>query len=157
MTVTDVLAAHVSFVGRGTNNSRWIEPFDVWLFPPGSTSWWWAGNRTTNNTGWFNLSDVPVGTHDIAIKNCTCLSELVSVTVVEGAGAVADFGTTREGDCDDNDVVNMDDRDLLYMGWGSTTVIQAGYYIDLDRNGILNMDDRDLMYMNWGECGDLLA
>jgi hypothetical protein len=65
-----------------------------------------------------------------------------------------DFGEMREGDCDENDVVNMDDRDLLYMAWGTTNVIQAGYYIDLDRNGVINMDDRDLAYMNWGQQGD---
>jgi len=67
---------------------------------------------------------------------------------------VVDFGTTREGDCDENNVVNMMDRDLLYMGWGTTEVNQAGHYCDLDRNGVLNMMDRDLMYMCWGQHGD---
>jgi hypothetical protein len=158
MRTTSILEAHVSFGGRGTApDDRWIEPFEVWLFNPGTTDVVWEGVRTTNNTGWFNISDVPVGTYDMGIKNCTCLSEVVSVTVIGGAGAVVDFGTTREGDCDGNDVINMDDRDLLYMAWGTTNVIQAGYYIDLDRNGVINMDDRDLMYMNWGACGDLLA
>ena len=157
MRTTSILEAHVSFAGRGTApDDRWIEPFEVWLFNPGTRDVVWEGVRTTNNTGWFNISDVVVGSYDMGIKNCTCLSELVSnVTVTGGVGAVVDFGQIREGDIDGNDVVNMMDRDYLYMGWGSTNVTQGGRYCDLDRNGVLNMMDRDLMYYVWGQHGDL--
>lgn len=157
MSVTSILKAHVNFVGRGTNNSRWVEPFEVWRFNPGTTQVVWQGNRTTNNTGWFNISDVPVGTYDIGIKNWTCLSEVANnVTVSEGVGAVVDFGTTREGDCDNDDWVTGSDRSILYIGWGTSDGMPGwNANCDFDRDGWITGADRSMMYISWGQCGDL--
>jgi len=157
MSVTDVLVAHVSFASRGLpGTDRWIELFEVKLFAPGTTNVVWEGNRTTNNTGWFNLSDVVVGTYDGAIKNCTCLSELKSnVTVDEGAGGVVDFGTTREGDVEESDKVDGFDVSALGMAYGSNP--GDGDWdpnADLDRSGKVDGFDSSLLGMNYGERGD---
>lgn len=156
MSVTDVLEAHVSFVGRGeAPDDRWIELFEVKLFAPGTTNVVWEGNRTTNNTGWFNLSDVVVGTYDIAIKNCTCLSELEPVTVSEGAGGVVDFGTTREGDVQESDKIDGFDVSALGMAYGTNP--GDGNWdpnADLNRSGKVDGFDTSLLGMNYGERGD---
>ncbi|MCK4723729.1 MAG: hypothetical protein KAT75_10510, partial [Dehalococcoidia bacterium] len=69
MSVTDVLKGHVNFDGRGSPpNDKWIEPFEVWLFNSGTADVLWEGVCTTNSTGWFNISDIVVGTYDIGIK-----------------------------------------------------------------------------------------
>ena len=158
MSVTDVLQVHVNFIGRDTNNSRWIEPFDVWLLTPGTSQVVWAGNRTTNSTGWFNISDIVVGTYDIAIKNWTCLSEVASnVTVSEGVGAVADF-TTREGDANNDDYVVMSDLGCILPAW-NTQVGDPEYSVkyDFNRDGYITMSDLGLMLPNWNQHGDLVG
>jgi len=155
------LKGQVNFTGRDTPpNDRWIEPFVVKLFEPGNlTNVLWTGVATTNNTGVFTIDNIPSNTtYDIGIKNCTCLSELeTNITVGVNETTVVDFGTTREGDCNDDDMVNAADRGLLYDGWGTTNVIQDGHLCDLNRDGWLNAKDRGLMYDNWGQCGDLLG
>jgi len=157
---TAALEGTVSFSGRGAASQKWIEPlvtdfFDSTTGTPMTCS---PINGTTNETGVFGVYGVTPGTYNISIKNCTCLSEMeFNVAFTAGTTTNVDFRNSdlREGDCDENDVINMDDRDLLYMAWGTSEVIQAGHYIDLDRNGVINMDDRDLAYMNWGKIGDL--
>jgi len=159
MSVTSILEAHVNFEGRGTPpDDRWIEPFEVWLFNPGTTDVVWEGNRTTNNTGWFNISDIVVGTYDMGIKNWTCLSEVATnVTVSEGVGAVVDFGTTREGDADNSDLINMLDRGALADAW-NTWPGQPLWdpNCDFNRDGIINMLDKGPLALNWGQWGDLV-
>jgi len=157
LVVNATLVGNVSFEGVG-QGPKWVRGLNVTFFDNATQNetGWSPKSATTNSSGWFNVSGLASGTYDIGIKNCTCLSEMVfNVTFNASETRSLDFGEMREGDCDENDVVNMDDRDLLYMAWGTTNVIQAGHYIDLDRNGVINMDDRDLAYMNWGQQGDL--
>jgi len=160
MSETDILEVHVNFVGRGDPpDDKWIEPFEVWLFNPGTTDVVWTGNRTTNNTGWFNISDVVVGTYDIGIKNWTCLSEVATnVTVSEGVGAVVDFGTIREGDADNNDYVMITDLGCLLLAWNAGPGNPAyRWYYDMDRNGYIMITDLGIMLLNWNQHGDLVG
>ncbi len=154
------LEGHVSFTERGTApNSRWIESFTVKGFEVGNlTNVIWAGNATTNNTGVFTISGLTPGTYDIGIKNWTCLSEVnTSVTLTVGNTTAADFGTTREGDSNNDDIITGADRSLLYSGWGKSQG-EAGYDIhyDFNRDGSLTGADRSLMYACWGQHGDLV-
>jgi len=156
MSVTDVLVARVSFAGRAAApDDTWIEQFKVKLFAPGTTSVVWEGNRTTNNTGWFNMSDVVVGVYDMGIKNCTCLSELEPVTVLEGAGGVVDFGITREGDVWETDKV--DGTDFSYLS-GSYNIRagEVGFVAaaDLNRSGKVDGVDFSLLSGNYNDEGE---
>jgi parallel beta-helix repeat protein len=151
------LEGHVSFNGRGTAPcSTWIEPFVVKGFEHGNLSHvLWTGNATTNNTGVFTITGITPSTYDIGIKNSTCLSEVnSSVTLTAGNTTVINFGTTREGDCNGDDWVTLEDRSLLYAGWDTEEVIQGGHYCDLHRDGWLTLEDRSLMYANWDQGGD---
>ena len=154
------LEGHVSFPGRDAAPcSTWIEPFVVKGFESGNLSHLlWTANATTNNTGVFTITGLTAGTYDVGIKNWTCLSELVTnVTLSNGNTTVVDFGTSREGDCNEDDWVQAKDRGLLYNGWGTTNVTQSGYLCDLNRDGMLNAKDRGLMYDSWGHGGDLFG
>jgi len=152
------LEGHVAFTGRGSNNTRWSEPFNVTLFEAGNlTHVLWAGNATTNNTGVFNISGLAPGTYDIGIKNWTCLSEVnTSVMLSAGNTTVVDFGTTREGDADNNDHINILDASSLVGAFGSS---QGGpgwnAHCDFNRDTNVNILDASALASNFGEDGDL--
>ena len=154
------LKGQVNFTGRGdAPNDRWIEPFDVMLFEPGNLSnVLWTGIATTNNTGVFTIDNIPSNTtYDIGIKNWTCLSELVTnVTVIEGAGALVDFGTTREGDVNNNDYIDIDDYIYTVEAFDSTP--SDGNWnelCDFNRNNWVDLDDYILLIAFYDEVGDI--
>jgi len=152
------LEGHVSFIERGTApNSRWIESFTVKGFEVGNlTNVIWAGNATTNNTGVFTISGLTPGTYDIGIKNWTCLSEVnTSVTLTVGNTTAADFGTTREGDIDNNDWIYLSDMSAFSTAWN--TKPGDGPWnaaADLDRNDWVYLGDLSLFCTNWDQKGE---
>ena len=153
------LEGHVNFSGRGVAGSnKWIESFSVTLFEPGNVSnVLWAGSSITNSTGVFTIPGLTPGIYDVSIKNWTCLSKLVTnITLTAGNTTPVDFGETREGDSNNDDIITGADRSLLYSGWGKSQG-EAGYDIhyDFNRDGSLGGADRSLMYTYWGQHGDL--
>ena len=155
------LEGHVSFTGRGTApNDKWIEDFVVKGFEHNNlTQVLWTANAITNNTGVFTIEGVTLGTYDVSIKNWTCLSEVVTgVTLTAGNTTVVDFGTTREGDSNNDDIITGADRSLLYSGWNKSEG-EGGYngHYDFNRDGSLTGADRSLMYAYWAQHGDLVS
>jgi len=152
------LRGNVTFVGRGTApDDRWIEPFNVTLFEPGNLSYvLWTGNATTNDSGVFTINGIDPGTYDIGIKNWTCLSELnTNVTLTAGDTRVVNFGTTREGDIDNNDWVYLDDLSAFCTAY-NTKPGDGGWNAnaDFDRNEWVYLGDLSLFCTNWNQKGD---
>jgi len=149
------LEGNVTFPGRGAApNSKWIENFTVRFFQ--SASEVRSDNVTTNSSGYFNVTGIDPGPYDIKIKGLTSVSELEgNVTLTAGNTTVVDFGTMREGDCNDDNWITGADRNLLYTGWGSHKG-GAGWNPDCDLNADdwLTGADRNLMYTYWGQSGD---
>jgi parallel beta-helix repeat protein len=155
------LEGHVSFNGRGSAPcSTWIEPFVVKGFESGNLSHvLWTTNATTNNTGVFTIEGVTPGTYDIGIKNWTCLSEVNgSVTLTAGETTVVNFGTTREGDCDNNDHINILDASFLASRFGSGEG-DPGWspLCDFNRDTNINILDASALASNFGQGGDLVS
>jgi len=152
------LEGHVTFSGRGTPpNSTWAELFNVTLFEAGNLSnVLWTGNAITNNTGVFTVSGLAPGMYDVSIKNWTCLSELVTnQTLTAGNTTVVDFGTTREGDIDNNDWIYL--GDLLAFSTAWNTKPGDGLWnadADLDRNDWVYFGDLSLFCTNWDQKGE---
>jgi len=152
------LEGHVSFTGRGTAPcSTWIEPFVVKGFEHGNlTHVLWTTNATTNDTGVFNITGLDPGTYDIGIKNWTCVSEVnSSVTLTAGNTTVINFGTTREGDIDNNDWVYLGDLSAFCTAWN--TKPGDGLWnvnADFDRNDWVYLGDLSLFCTNWNQKGD---
>jgi len=151
------LEGHVSFNGRGTApNDKWIEDFTVRFFQ--SDIEVRTDNVTTNSSGYFNITGLDPDTYNVSIKNWTCLSEVVTgVTLTAGNTTVVDFGTTREGDSNNDDWIVLSDRTILYTGWGSQSP-NPGYnaHADFNRDGWLTLADRTIMYTYWAQHGDLV-
>jgi len=156
---TVTLKGCVNFPGRGSPPcGTWVESFNVTLFEPGNfTNVLWTGNAPSSNTGVFTITGIDPSTYDIGIKNWTCLSEMeTGVALITGA-TVVDFGTTREGDSNNDDWIVLADRTILYTGWG-TQQGDAGWnaHCDFNRDGWLTLTDRTLMYTYWGQHGSLV-
>ena len=147
------LEGHVSYLSRGTNNSRWAEPFKVRAFEPGNlNNELWNRTATTNNTGVFTITGLSPGTYDIGIKNWTCLSELVTGVTLNST-TVVDFGTTREGDSNGNDAVTGMDFSLLA---GVFNTAPAGNpNCDFNRDNAVTGMDFSLLNGNFNKVGPL--
>lgn len=158
--VVATLEGHVSFPGRGTPpDNRWIEPFEVKLFEPGNLdNVLWEGAATTNDTGVFTITDLTPGAYDIGIKNWTGLSELeTGVVLPGGGGAYVDFGTTREGDANNDDYVNILDASALNHAFGSSEGDPNwNPHCDFNRDGVINILDASILASNYGQRGDLV-
>jgi len=158
---TGTLQGQVTFAGRGdAPNDKWIEPFVVKLFQPGELSQAiWTGVATTNSTGVFTITDVVAGTYDIGIKNATCLSKVATnVTVGFNETKVVDFGTTREGDANDDDYIDASDYAALSYCWFSQPG-DANWYagVDFNRDGFIDASDYAALSYDWLKKGDLFG
>jgi len=128
----------------------------VRFFEGGNETGWSPMNVTTNASGVFVINGITPGTYDISIKNWTCLSELVTnVTLTAGNATVVDFGTTREGDIDNNDWVYLDDLSAFCIAY-NTKPGDGGWNAnaDFDRNEWVSLGDLSLFCTNWNQKGD---
>jgi len=151
------LVGNVTFESRGSApDAKWSEPFVVKGFEPGNlTNELWSENATTNNTGFFTISGLTPGKYDIGIKNWTCLSEVVTnVTLTAGMTTVVDFGTVKQGDANDDDLVGSGDYSLLSFAYG-TWPGEASWdpNCDFTRDDYIGSGDYSLLsfyYNQWG-------
>jgi len=151
------LEVHVSFAGRGSAPcGTWIEPFVVKFFQNGNETPWSPMNAATNNIGVFAITGIIPGTSDISIKNQTCLSEVeTNVTLTAGNTTVVDFGTTREGDIDDSDYVDMGDYSAFSTAFNTLPGDDKwDANADLDRSGYIDMGDYSMFSTYFNELGD---
>jgi len=152
------LEGHVSFSGRGSNNTGWAELFNVWLFEPGNLSnVLWTGNATTNNTGVFTISGLSAGSYDIGIKNWTCLSKMAyGKDFTAGNITAIDFGLLIESDTDNNDWIRLADFNRILNSIGAEPG-DAGWdpNYDFDRSGKVDLADFNLVLNNFAKKGDL--
>jgi len=152
------LVGNVTFVGRGSaTDARWIEPFVVRAFEPGNLdNVTWNGTATTNTTGVFTITRLIPGTYDIGIKNWTCLSELeTNVTLIGGNTTVVDFGVIREGDANDDDLIDSSDFSLLsfaYNTWPGQPLWDP--YCDFTRDDYVGSTDFSLLSFYYNQWGD---
>jgi hypothetical protein len=155
---TATLEGHVTFTERGSNNTKWAESFNVTLFEAGNLSnVLWTGNATTNNIGVFTVSGLTPATYDIEIKNWTCLSELVTnQTLTAGNTTVVNFGTTREGDANNDDHITILDVSSLASSYDSSEGDPDwNPHCDFNRDGNISILDASALVSNYGQDGDL--
>jgi len=150
------LQGHVTFPTRGTPpNNNWKEPFEVRFFQDGNEMAWSQINVITDASGCFYIPDIPCGTYDVSIKNWICLSELqTGVGLIDNGVTYVDFGTTREGDSNDNDAVTGMDFSILN---GVFNTAPAGNpNCDFNRDKAVTGMDFSLLAGNFGLIGDLV-
>jgi len=112
---------------------------------------------TTDNEGKFSVADVAAGTYDIGVKGSHTLSRLEEDVVIESGTTNVDFGTLLEGDCDNNDMINISDFGILADAFGSLPA--SGNWderADLNNNGQVNISDFGLLADNFGLLGEMV-
>lgn len=112
------------------------------------------GEVTTDQSGQFELDGLTPGDYRLWVKGSHTLTVSQAVTVIAGTNSVS-VGTLREGDTDDNNLVNLTDFSLLATTFGKQTG-DAGYDGRADFNGdeIVNLTDFSLLATNFGQSGD---
>ena len=158
---TGTLKGHVNLCRKQpAGDPTWETPLVVSFFNNSTkvAMGWSPINATTDAYGNFTI-EVVAGKYDIGIKNWTCLSELVTnVTLNVGALTVVDFGTTREGDANNDDRINILDMSAVGGAFGSSEGGESwNANCDFNRDGKVNILDLSIIGGNFGLQGDLLS
>jgi hypothetical protein len=150
------LNGHVDLQGRPTPpDASWITPLTVVLFEQGTSTVVRTEEVTTDNEGNFTVADVETGTYDIGVKCPRSLSELVTgVAFSADTVTPVTFGTLREGDANNDDVITGADYSVLWSYLGQTSG-EALDKCDFNRDGVVSAIDYSLLWMNLGQVGDM--
>jgi pimeloyl-ACP methyl ester carboxylesterase len=138
------LQGKVTLQGRPTPpDARWVAALTVKI---GSTNY----AATTDSSGYFTITGLTPGTYDICVKSSHTLStRTAGVVLVTGTNAV-DLGTLREGDANNDDLVNISDFSIL-----ASVFLTSDSRADFNQDGIVNLGDFTLLrdhYFAQGDC-----
>jgi hypothetical protein len=149
------ISASISLQGRpAAPDPRWSIPLHVTLTAQGSPTPAYDSDVTTNQLGVFALQGFTPGTYLVRVKGLHTLSNVRTVVLNAGPNTL-DLGTLREGDTDNNDIVNLTDFSLLAATFGKQSG-NAGYdgRADFNGDGVVNLTDFSLLATNFGKSGD---
>ena len=146
----------VQLQGRPTApHPRWITPLEISLSARGEATSRYTFATTTCDRGTFSLTGVAPGVYTMRVKNSHTLANAQTVTLTAGI-ADLDFGLLREGDANDDNVVNLLDFSTLASAFATTTS-DAGFepQADFDVDGWVGLIDFSLLAANFGRMGDI--
>jgi hypothetical protein len=133
----------------------WETPLTVKFFEPGTNNVIRTEDVTTDGQGNFTVADVASGFYDIGVKCPRSLSRLVTgVGFAGGATVAVDFGTLREGDANNDDVINGLDYAVLWSSFGQTTG-EALDKCDFNRDGAVTGADYSFLWNDFDQVGDM--
>jgi C1A family cysteine protease len=155
--ITPMVNGQVAFEGRpAASDASWVNSLTVVVLEQGTSTVVDTYAVTTNSTGGFSfVFDHALGTYDIGVKGSHTLSRLEEDVVIDSATTNVNFGTLLEGDCDNNDVVNINDFGILADAYGS--VPASGNWderADLNNDGVVNINDFGLLADDYGLSGE---
>ena len=157
--ITPTVMGQVAFQGRpAAPDASWVNPLTVVVLEQGTSTVVDTYAVTTNSTGGFSfVFDHALGTYDIGVKGSHTLSRLEEDVVIDSATTNVNFGTLLEGDCDGNDVININDFGILADAYGS--VPASGNWddrADLNGDSAVNIYDFGLLADNYGLSGEMV-
>jgi hypothetical protein len=146
----------VTLQGRpAAPNAQWEVPLKVDIYANGNnTTPAYTYNITTDQSGNFTISNIPVGTYTIAVKNAHTLKRVLADQVlVVGANAL-NFGTLLEGDVNGNNVINALDFGQVIASYLKGTGDPAfNPNADFNKTGTVNAIDFGLLIANYLTAG----
>jgi cysteine-rich repeat protein len=152
-TASALLQGAVSLQGRpAPPDPRWSVPLQVSLSPQGGGPAVTC-TPTTDQSGSFMCSGFPPGTYTGCVKHSHTLQNCQSVTLASGPN-MANFGTLREGDANNDNCVLLVDFSTLVSTFGKCTG-DAGFdaRADFDLSGCAVLVDFSLLASNFSQCG----
>lgn len=150
---TFTLTGQVTLQGRpAAPNAAWAVPVQVLIKSVASGSNVYSGNANTNTSGAFTINNLSPGSYQVWVKHSHTLATLTNVTL-NGNQTVA-IGTLKEGDADNNNIVNITDFSVMAAAFGTLSG-QGGYNAAADFNGdgSVNITDFSLLASNFGQGG----
>jgi hypothetical protein len=156
--ITPMVNGQVAFQGRpAAPDASWVNSLTVVVLEQGTSTVVDTYAVATNSTGGFSfVFDHALGTYDIGVKGSHTLSRLEEDIVIDSATTNVNFGTLLEGDCDDNDVIDIYDFGILADAYGS--VPASGNWderADLNGDDAVNIYDFGLLADNYGLLGEM--
>jgi hypothetical protein len=155
---TPTVNGQVAFQGRpAPPDASWVNPLTVVVYEQGTNTVVDTYAPTTNSTGGFSfVFDHAPGTYDIGVKGSHTLSRLEEDVVIDSATTYVDFGTLLEGDCENDDDVDIYDFGILADAVGSAPG-DANWdeRADLNNDGAVNIYDFGLLADNFGLSGEM--
>lgn len=130
-------------------------PLQVKLYQ-GDGSIYTATLVTTDESGYFGLTDLPVATYDVWVKGAHTLAERQNgISVVMTPTVQLEFGPLIEGDANNDNQIGAVDASFLSNGYWKARG-QAGYVAgaDFNEDGIIDARDASLLANNYGQVGD---
>jgi len=113
-------------------------------------------NRTTDQYARLIMTDLAPGTYTIRVKPANGLAAAGTVTAINGL-RILTLGVLREGDANNDNVVNISDFSLLAASFG--TAMGGGSYnpnADFNDDGAVNITDFSLLAASFGQVGAAL-
>ncbi|MBL8134733.1 MAG: hypothetical protein JNL42_22925 [Anaerolineae bacterium] len=152
----------VTLEGHGTPpDARWIVPVRVRVVPGGGGAAIYDAYVTTDNAGTMVFSGttpngIPPGSYLLWVKHDHTLAALIA-TQLDGANNVIDFGLLREGDANNDNVINVSDFSILASSFGASEG-GATYdaRADFDNNQTVSISDFSLLAANFGQVGETM-
>lgn len=127
----------------------------VQMFKVGEATPTYIFMPTTDSNGQFALSNMEVGTYEIAVKHSQTLQVVETVTMVAGTNTF-DFGTLLAGDVNDNNAISLEDFSILAAVFNTTTGDQTfDARADLNGDGVVGLEDFSLLAGNFNITGEV--
>jgi subtilisin-like proprotein convertase family protein len=115
-------------------------PVTVNFFAPGGSAPFLTRTATTDVNGAFTVTGVPIGSWDVTVKNAQALSSKKLNVVVSASGTVpVNFGVLKEGDANDDDIVDISDFSILRAAFLKSCA-ETGFDARADFNGDCTVD-----------------
>jgi hypothetical protein len=153
-----ILLCSVTLQGRPTPpDERFRVPLMVSLTVAGESQPTYQFTPTTDENGTFSVAGIIPGTYELRVKKSSTLQNKQTITLVGGSNDV-DCGTLREGDANNNNVINILDFSILAGTFGKCEG-DNGYDERADEggDGCVNILDFSLLASNFGQAGDMAA
>jgi hypothetical protein len=149
-----VLVGHVSWQGRTVGTNAYRLPITLTL-KLGSTEVNYA-SQPTDASGYFSTSvgSLPNGTYNWRVKDPKYLANAGTVTLTGASILVQEMGLMKAGDCDNNNVINVQDFNILKGTFGKSQG-DPGYddRADFTGDSLVNIVDFNLQKGNFGTGG----
>ncbi|MBL7743632.1 MAG: DUF4082 domain-containing protein [Chitinophagaceae bacterium] len=153
---TTTITGTVTLQGRPASpNAQWIVPIKVELYVTGNSTPVATYNTTTDNTGQFTITGLPVGTFNVKVKSSHTLARVKTGQVLVTGGNAISFGTLLEGDANNDNYVTAIDFSVLLNSYNKT-IGDPGYdaRADFNNDGFVTAIDFSLLLANYNQAGE---
>jgi large repetitive protein len=136
------------FTPGATTPTNVLTASPVYTFNPASAK--------SGSTAMVQVVGITPGTYDITAVTPTCLLNVRRGEVIALPSTDVNLGELREGNADDNIIINIQDFGILAATYGkSSGATGFDTRADFDRNGIINIADFGLLAANYGRISPI--